>query len=70
MFVLGLGYVGYAILVMRAILIEFPIWSLWFETSSGPPPGRLVLSVIAVGVLILRLAVAVDKHLHPTLQSR
>lgn len=70
MFVLGLGYVGYAILVMRAILIEFPIWSLWFETFSGPPPGRLVLSVIAVGVLILRLAVAVDKHLHPTLQSR
>jgi hypothetical protein len=70
MFVLGLGYVGYAILVMRAILIEFPIWSLWFETFSGPPPGRLVLSVIAVGVLILRLAVAVDKHLHPSLQSR
>lgn len=69
-FVLGLGYVGYAILVMRAILIEFPVWSLWFETFSGPPPGRLVLSVIAVGVLMLRLAVAVDKHLYPPLQSR
>ena len=70
MFVLGLGYVGYAILVMRAVLIEFPIWSLWFEAFSGPPPGRMVLSIIAVGVLILRLAVAIDKHLYPPLQSR
>jgi hypothetical protein len=69
-FVLGLGYVGYALLVIRAILIELPVWSVWFETFSGPPPGRLVLSVIAFGVLILRLAVAVDKHLHPSLQSR
>lgn len=70
LFVLGLGYVGYALLVIRAILIELPIWSVWFETFSGPPPGRLALSVIAFGVLILRLAVAVDKHLHPSLQSR
>lgn len=70
LFVLGLGYVGYALLVIRAIFIELPIWFVWFETFSGPPPGRLVLSVIAFGVLILRLAVAVDKHLHSPLQSR
>lgn len=69
-FVLGLGYFGYALLVMRAILIELPIWSIWFETFSGPPPGRLVLSVIAFGVLILRLVVAIDKHLHSSLQPR
>jgi hypothetical protein len=69
-FVLGLGYIGYALLVIRAILIELPVWSIWFETFLGPPPGRLVLSVIAFGVLVLRLAVAIDKHLHSSLQTR
>jgi hypothetical protein len=66
-FVLGLGYVGYALLVIRAILIEYPIWAEWFVNVSGVPPGRLVLSVIALCVLLLRVAVAIDKHRNPTL---
>lgn len=61
-FVLGLGYVGYALLVIRAILIEFPLWLNWYETWSGLPPGRLILSVIALVVLTMRVAVAVDKQ--------
>ncbi len=61
-FVLGLGYIGYALLVIRAILLEFPLWSLWFETFSGLPPGRLMLSAIALVVLILRVVVAIHKH--------
>lgn len=61
-FILGLGYVGYALLVIRAILLEFPLWLEWLDLLSGPPPGRLMLSIIAFLVLTLRLASAIDKH--------
>lgn len=61
-FVLGLGYVGYALLVIRAIVLEFDLWLSWLQTLSSLPPGRLVLSVIAFMVLLLRLMVAISKH--------
>jgi len=69
-FVLGLGYVGYALLVMRAVLLEFPLWATWFATWSGLPPGRLLLSLIAITVLLLRVAVAIDKHRHPSIPQK
>lgn len=61
-FVLGLGFVAYALLVIRAIFLEFDVWLLWLSTLTGFPPGRLVLSLIALVVLLLRIAVAIDKH--------
>ena len=64
-FILGLGYVGYELLAIRAILLEFPLWAEWLTELAGPPPGRLLLSIIAFLVLTLRLAVAIDKHLKP-----
>lgn len=60
--VLGLGYVGYALLVIRAIFLEYPLWVEWFVDVSGLPPGRLLLSSIAFAVLALRVVVAIDKH--------
>ncbi|MBI2618154.1 hypothetical protein HYW58_01755 [Candidatus Kaiserbacteria bacterium] len=62
-FVLGLGYLGYALLVMRAVFIEWNLWEAWLTTFEGFPPGRLVLSVIAIGVLSLRLSIPIHKAL-------
>lgn len=60
-FVLGLGYLGYALLVMRAVFIEWDLWEAWLTTFEGFPPGRLVLSIIAIGVLLLRFSVPIHK---------
>lgn len=62
-FVLGLGFVGYAFLVIRAIFIEFDLWWYWITTFEGYPPGRLVLSVIAVAILLLRISIPIHKKL-------
>lgn len=64
-FFLNLGYVGYAFLVMRAIILEWPIWMDWLSTLSGLPTNRFILSVLACVVLLLRLAVIIDKRIHP-----
>tara|TARA_B100000745_G_scaffold300200_1_gene253213 strand:+ start:1788 stop:2393 length:606 start_codon:yes stop_codon:yes gene_type:complete len=61
-FVLGLGFIAYALLVVRAILLEFNVWLLWLNTFNGFPPGKFTLSLIAITVLLLRVAVAIDKH--------
>jgi len=61
-FILGLGYVGYALLVIRAVLLEFDLWVLWMQTVSGLPPGRFILSIIALSVLLFRVIVAFHKQ--------
>lgn len=62
-FVLGLGFVAYALLVIRAIFIEFDWWIFYLTTFEGDAPGRLVLSVVAVAVLLLRISVPIHKSL-------
>lgn len=64
-FVLGLGFVAYALLVIRAIFIEFDLWVYWLTTFEGDIPGRLVLSVVAVAILLLRISVPIHKKLFP-----
>lgn len=56
-FVLGLGFVAYAMLVMRAVFIEWPLYENWIINPEGLPPGRFVLSVIAMFVLLARLSI-------------
>jgi hypothetical protein len=58
-FVLGLGLVGYALLVMRAVLLEWPLWEHWFLTLEGYPPRRLILSALAMAVLFFRLSIPI-----------
>ncbi len=58
-FVLSLGFIAYAMLIMRAVFIEWPLYEEWFRTLDGFPPGRLVLSVVGMGVLFLRLSIPV-----------
>jgi len=62
-FVLGLGFVGYALLVIRAIFIEFDWWVYYLTTFEGDIPGRLVLSVVAFIVLLMRISVPIHKSL-------
>jgi hypothetical protein len=62
-FVLGLGYVGYAFLAIRAIYIEWPLWEMWLRTFEGYPPGRMVLAFVAIIVLLLRVSIPVHKSL-------
>jgi hypothetical protein len=59
--ILGLGYVAYALLVIRALFIEGDQWIKWWEVGSGLPPARLVISVLAVAVLLFRLSVPFAK---------
>lgn len=53
---LNLGFLGYAFLVMRAIFLEWPLWTEWFATLAGPPTNRFLLSSLAITVLLLRAA--------------
>lgn len=59
---LNLGFVGYAFLVMRAILLEWPLWVTWLTTFEGLPTNRFILSVLAMIVLLLRVAVIIDRN--------
>lgn len=65
-FILGLGFVGYALLIIRAIFLEWPIWSAWLQTFDGLPTTRFVLSSLAMSVLLFRLSIP----LHAALRKR
>lgn len=56
---LGLGFLGYALLVLRAAIVEGDLWVYWLTTFDGEVPGRLLLSVVAIGVLVLRLSIPI-----------
>lgn len=61
-FSFGLGFVAYALLVLRAIAIEWDMWFAWFMTLEGLPPPRIILSIIATLVLIARISVSIHKE--------
>src|SRR3989338_893354 len=69
-FVLGLGYIGYALLVIRAVLLEWDLWEVWLVTFDGYPPGRLVLSVVALTVLLLCISIPVHIALKKSFKIR
>lgn len=58
---LTMGYIAYALLVMRAVLIEWEIWELWVQTLQGLPPPRILLSLFALTILSMRAWVPVHK---------
>lgn len=61
-FCFGLGFVAYALLVMRAIWIEWDLWMAWWRAFEGLPPVRIPLAFIATSVLLLRLAVTINRQ--------
>lgn len=66
---LRLGYVAYAMLIARAIVVEGRVWYVWFfELSMSLPPPRLLISIFAALVILLRISVGISKMIatpHP-----
>lgn len=54
--ILRLGYVALFLLVARAFVIEGVGWNIWLMDPVGPPPARLLISVMAISVLFARLS--------------
>lgn len=53
---LRLGYVAYFFLIVRAFIVEGPVWRLWLETLQHVPPPRLLLTIFAICVILLRIS--------------
>ncbi|MCX7996916.1 MAG: ferric reductase-like transmembrane domain-containing protein [Patescibacteria group bacterium] len=60
--ILRLGYVAYFLLVIRATYLDFELWTAWFAQPVTLPPFRLTLSVFAILVILLRIAVSIHKR--------
>lgn len=56
--ILHLGYFAYSLLIIRAIVIERETWLLWFESFNKIPPARLLVTLFASFIIILRLTMA------------
>lgn len=58
---LRLGYLAYALLVVRALYVEGESWSAWLQSFDGLPPPRLVVSIFATLVILFRGSVFISK---------
>lgn len=58
---LRLGYLAITLLIIRAFVMEHPLWLEWFQTLRGLPPPRLIVTLLALGALVLRGAMIVSK---------
>lgn len=56
---LRLGYIAYLLLVIRALILEGAIWQEWSRTFATVPPPRLLLTLFALCVIFLRIALEV-----------
>lgn len=61
---LRLGYLAMLLLVIRAYLLESEWWWSWLQQPDGLPPGRLLLSVIDLGVIGLRGSMIINQWRH------
>lgn len=61
---LRLGFLAYALLIIRAIDLEWGIWVNWLTNPQGLlPPPRLALSIFAFLVLTTRLSLLLSQKL-------
>jgi DMSO/TMAO reductase YedYZ heme-binding membrane subunit len=60
---LRFGYLAYGMLVVRAVILEQYEWGMWLSTFATLPPPRLLLSVFAIFVIGMRVAVMISKAL-------
>ena len=58
---LRLGYLAYGLLVIRAAVLEKDLWLAWWKQHNSLPPVRLVISVFAVMVILLRISIKISK---------
>ncbi len=59
--ILGLGYVAYAILVIRAIFLDAYLWTNWFTMDKSVFTARMGLTVLGTAVLLFRASVPFHK---------
>lgn len=59
---LRLGYIAYTLLIVRGYILEKTIWYDWIVgNANGLPPPRLLLTIFALGVILLRIIVTIQK---------
>lgn len=57
---LRLGYLAITLLVVRTVILEGDYWRKWFQAPAGLPPLHMLVTILAFGVILLRLAMAVS----------
>lgn len=67
---LRLGYLAYALLIIRAYIMEQDLWTGWWQSPQGSlPPPRLIITLFALAVILFRGSMIVvqfaRKHLLP-----
>jgi hypothetical protein len=58
---LRLGFLGYLLLIIRAVDLEGSIWIGWLYNDNLLPPPRLALSIFALLVLFTRLSMTISQ---------
>lgn len=66
---LRFGYLAYLLLIIRAIIMESDVWYTWLLSLDGLPPVRMLLSLFASSVIILRIILEITKRLKPKPQD-
>lgn len=61
---LRLGYIAYALLILRAIVLEKDLWATWAVRGGILPPPRMLITIFALGVIFLRLSIIYSKYIH------
>lgn len=60
--ILRFGYLAYALLIIRAIVLEKDSWVLWFQSPNGLPPIRIFVSLFATLVIVCRILMIFSLH--------
>ena len=55
-----LGYLAFIFLIVRGIILESDIWLEWLANPNGLLPPRLLVSIIAVSVILLRISLMIS----------
>lgn len=56
------GYIAWALLGLRAYILEKDQWWLWVQELAGWPPPRMMLSLLIVAVILFRISIEVVKR--------
>lgn len=59
---LRIGYIAYALLIMRATILEKDLWIQWIQLHATLPPPRLLVACFAISVIILRITVFIAEY--------
>lgn len=60
--ILGLGYIAYALLVIRAIFLDGLLWHDWFLEAGASLTPRMTLTILGILVLCFRVSVPFHKQ--------